>query len=549
MFKPIISKAGVIITDSEGKILFVSPGVEETLQIKQNEWKGEKIGKLFGVEAQEKIKQLSRGRKKVEGRSLEWKKRNGTTFLLSLSFQPISIDKSTLKIVVIIHEITSLHNLFTELLREKNRLQAILESINEGVFTIDPYWRITSFNRAAERITGYQREEVLGKKCYEVFNTPLCQTNCPLKRSLSGLFPIEGEEAEITAKNGKKIPISISTAPLVDEEGEFIGGVEVFRDLSELKKLEEEIRERYSLGNIIGKSPQMQRVYELIHLVSQTDTHVLIEGETGTGKNLVAKTIHFLSPRKNKPFITIPCAAIPEQLLESELFGHEKGAFTGATARKLGKFELAEGGTVFLDEVAELSPALQAKVLRVIEDKEFERVGGTETIKVDVRIISATNQNLKDLVEKGKFREDLYYRLKVMVIHLPPLRERREDIPLLVNHFIQKFNQKFGKNIKKVSPQVMDLLLDYEWPGNVRELENAIEHAFIHCKGEIIYREHLPEELTGKEPLPIRELRKMEEEIIRKTLTETGGNKSKAAKLLGISRTTLWRKIKKMEGK
>ncbi|MCD6521189.1 sigma 54-interacting transcriptional regulator [Candidatus Calescamantes bacterium] len=459
------------------------------------------------------------------------------------------MDKSTLKIVVIIHEITSLHNLFTELLREKNRLQAILESINEGVFTIDPYWRITSFNRAAERITGYQREEILGKKCYEVFNTPLCQTNCPLKRSLSGLFTIEGEEAEITTKNGKKIPISVSTAPLVDEEGEFIGGVEVFRDLSELKKLEEEIRERYSLGSIIGKSPQMQRVYELIHLVSQTDTHVLIEGETGTGKNLVAKTIHFLSPRKNKPFITISCAAIPEQLLESELFGHEKGAFTGATARKLGKFELAEGGTVFLDEVAELSPALQAKVLRVIEDKEFERVGGTETIKVDVRIISATNQNLKELVEKGRFREDLYYRLKVMVIHLPPLRERREDIPLLVNFFIEKFNQKFGKNIKKVSPQVMDLLLDYEWPGNVRELENAIEHAFIHCKGEIIHREHLPEELTRKKPLPIGELRKMEEEIIRKTLAETGGNKSKAAKLLGISRTTLWRKIKKMEGK
>jgi transcriptional regulator with PAS, ATPase and Fis domain len=331
-----------------------------------------------------------------------------------------------------------------------------------------------------------------------------------------------------------------------------MGGVETFRDLSLIKTLSEELQERHSFGNIIGENAQMQEIYNLLKMVSETFSTVLIQGETGTGKELVARAIHYNSPRKDQPFIKVSCAALPETLLESELFGYKKGAFTGAIKDKPGKFELAHGGTIFLDEVGEISIPIQSKLLTVLEDREFEPLGGTETVKVDVRIIAATNRNLKEAVEKGQFREDLYYRLNVIPIILPPLRERSDDISLLVNYFIVKFNQKMGKEIISVSSRAMALIMDYPWPGNVRQLEHALEHAFIHCSQRIIEVEHLPQEIRGGETNLVKMVLgsskpfdEVERQVILETLRQNHGNQEKTAQALRISRTTLWRKLKK----
>jgi len=435
---------------------------------------------------------------------------------------------------------------YSEVIKERNRFQAVLNSIADGVFTVDMNFHITTFNSSAERITGFKKSDVTGKPCHSVFRSTSCGEGCPLRETLRTGVPVRDREIEITSKDGDRIPISISTALLRDEHGEVIGGVETFRDLSELKKLSEELKGRYSFGNIVGKSERMQKVYELIKSVAPTNATVLIRGETGTGKELVARAIHYSSPRSGRPFVAVSCAALPENLLESELFGHVKGAFTGAVADRKGRFELADGGTLFLDEIGDVSLRVQSKLLRVLETKEFERVGGTETIGVDVRLIAATNRNLEDKIRSGEFREDLYYRLNVVQIELPPLRERREDIPLLVEHFIARFNRETGRSISGVSQKAMDILVDYNWPGNVRQLENAIEHAFIHCHSGLIQPEHLPEEILSQEPIIKGEgtLTSAEKQLIESALRRRNWNRTLAAKDLGISRTTLWRKIK-----
>jgi len=473
---------------------------------------------------------------------------------------PILVDTTPLydyqgKVIGVIQtfkSIAEVYQLSIDLLQKETRLQTVLNSIADGVFTVDTQWRITSFNPAAERITGYQEEEVMNKPCHSVFRSPACSEGCPLRRTLESGQSIYNFEMEILNSRGQVIPISVSTALLIDEEGEVMGGVETFRDLSLIKTLSEELQERHSFGNIIGKNAQMQEIYNLLKMVSETSSTVLIQGETGTGKELVARAIHYNSPRKDQPFIKVSCAALPETLLESELFGYKKGAFTGAIKDKPGKFELAHGGTIFLDEIGEISIPIQTKLLRVLEDKEFEPLGGTETIKVDVRVITATNRNLKDAVEKGQFREDLYYRLNVIPIILPPLRERSDDIPLLVNHFIAKFNQKMSKEIISVSSRAMALLVDYPWPGNIRQLEHALEHAFIHCSERIIEVEHLPQEIREEETNLVKMVLgsskpfdEIERQVILETLRRNHGNREKTAQALGISRTTLWRKLKK----
>jgi PAS domain S-box-containing protein len=439
-----------------------------------------------------------------------------------------------------------------EFIREKERSEAIINSIADGVVTLSRDLKITSFNLSAERITGYSAEEVVGKPCHDVFRSRGCENACPVRALMHTGKAMVEVEMDIASNDGSLIPVSVSAALLKDENGDVVGAVESFRDLSRVKTLTEELKGKYSFRNIIGKSHEMQEVYHLIRSVARTNVTVLIHGDTGTGKELAARAVHYESPRAAQPFVVVHCAALPETLLESELFGHVKGAFTGATSDRKGRFQLADLGTLFLDEISEVSPAIQVKLLRVLENKQFERVGESRTTQVDVRLICATNRNLKQMISEGKFREDLYYRINVVSLRLPPLRERDEDIPLLVQHFIDKFNSETGKHVSKVHPDTMDILIDYAWPGNVRELENAIGHAFVHCRGDMILPEHLPHDIHetvsvgGEAALKtMGSLDEVEKAAIAEMLERCKGNRSRAAKRLGIGRSSLWRKMKK----
>ena len=426
----------------------------------------------------------------------------------------------------------------------------ILDSISEGVFTVDMNWRITSFNRAAERITGIPRDKAIGQPCKDVLRADICETTCTLRQTIHTGKPIMNKAVHIIDIRGRKKAIAVSTALLRDKKGNVIGGVETFRDMSMVEQLRKEITSGYCCEDIISQSHKMREIFAILPNIAASDATVLLEGETGTGKELFARAIHNLSSRKNKPFIAVNCSALPDTLLESELFGYRAGAFTDAKKDKLGRFALAEGGTLFLDEIGDISPAIQVKLLRVLQDKTYEPVGGVSSVKADVRIIAATNKKLEELLERGGFREDLYYRINVVKLELPPLRERKEDIPLLVEHFISRFNSLYAKNISCVTNDVMVALLAHDYPGNIRELENIIQHCFVLCQGEIIELEHLPnsirklhepESTTGGE---YTSLKQMEIALITRALKRTGGNKTAAAKQLGIDKSTLFRKIK-----
>ena len=429
----------------------------------------------------------------------------------------------------------------------------ILDSIADGVFTIDKELNITSFNRAASRITGMTHEDALGRKCFNIFHADICHAGCALKQTLSSGKEFIDVPVKIMNHEGNIIPISISTALLKDEKGNIIGGVETFRDLSAFEALKKEISRTYSMGDIIGKNHEMQLIFEILPQMAESESTILIQGESGTGKELFARAIHNLSRRRDFPFIAINCGALPENLLESELFGYKKGAFTDAKKDKPGRFALAERGTLFLDEIGDLPAPLQAKLLRVLQEREYEPLGATATVKADVRIIAATNRNLMDMVRQRLFREDLFYRLNILKIDLPPLRRRKEDIALLVNHFIKKLNLKTGKKILFVSEDVMRLLMSYDFPGNIRELENIVEHAFVMSREERMNVEHLPKEfresfMTVAEDMPRAEANdflRAEEEAVRKALATNSGRRSAAAKALGIHPTTLWRKMKR----
>ena len=428
--------------------------------------------------------------------------------------------------------------------------ETILSSLNEGVFCIDENWRISFFNEAAAEITGVSREEALGRPCHEVFRSNICKKACALRYTLETGKTIASMAIEITNKKGSKVPVSISTAILRDKQGKFVGGVETLRDLSLLEQLRKELDAKHTFEDIISKSPRMQHVFELIPTIAESESTVLITGGSGTGKGLIAQAIHNQSPRADNPFITVNCGAIPDTLLESELFGYKAGAFTDARRSKAGRFTLAQGGTIFLDEIGDVSPAIQAKLLRVLQDKVFEPLGGVQSIKADVRIIAATNMNLRELVKEGRFRTDLYYRINVFRLELPPLRERMEDIPLLVNHFIARFSALKGKEISAVSPEALAILMKHDYPGNVRELENIIEHAFVLCPGGMIQAHHLPDELQPRTSTPQREtldlLGEYEKELILNALRRNQWNRLQAAKELGIHKTTLFRKIRKL---
>jgi PAS domain S-box-containing protein len=429
----------------------------------------------------------------------------------------------------------------------------ILNSIADGVFTTDNDGKITFMNKAGEEITGFSNKEALGRYCFDIFRADICQSRCALKETLKTKKEIINLPATILKKGGQKVPISISTAVLKNERGQMIGGVETFRDLSAIEELKKELSQKYTLGDIISKNHLIHDIFNILPNIAESDSTVLIQGASGTGKELFAKAIHHLSRRKEKPFIKVNCGALPDTLLESELFGYVKGAFTDAKKDKPGRFALANEGTIFLDEVGDMSPSLQVKLLRVLQEKEYEPLGSTSPRKTDVRIIAATHQDLSKLVSEGKFRDDLFYRLNVVRIELPPLSQRREDIPLLIDAFVQKFNAKMGKQIMGVSDQALRLLLKYDYPGNVRELENIIERAFVLCGGNRIDKDCLPKERTMNRE-EIKSIRPLEEkypferaeaEVLEKTLKKHQGNRINTAQELGISRATLWRKIKR----
>ena len=434
---------------------------------------------------------------------------------------------------------------------QTRRDAVVLDSINEGVFTVDKEWRITTFNNAATKITGVPRDQAIGNRCSDVFRADICEKDCALRRTMSEGKPVVNMTAHIINHEGQRVPIRISTALLQDETGEVIGGVETFQDLSQIDQLQRELQNRYTFEDIVGRSPAMQRLFDIVPQISASTSTVLIEGASGTGKELFARAIHNLSPRRKKPFIAVNCAALPDTLLESELFGHKAGAFTDAKHDKPGRFELAHGGTLFLDEIGDISPAMQVRLLRVLQERQVEPLGGIQAIPVDVRVVAATNRNLTELVRSGTFREDLYYRIRVIYLKLPELKQRREDIPLLVDTLIARFNRLQDRDIAGVSERVIARLMEHDYPGNVRELENIIEQAFVLCQGGLIECEHLPFELrpttTAKgQDIHSTTLKDMEVLHIQRTITRHNGNRKKAADALGINVSTLYRKIQQL---
>lgn len=426
----------------------------------------------------------------------------------------------------------------------------ILDSIADGVFSVDDRWRITSFNRAAEKITGVSREDAVGQRCKDVLKAEICDRGCLLKKTMETGKPVVNRTVYIVNAEGRRLPISISTALLRDEDDRIIGAVETFRDLSLEEQLRKKIEARYSFEDIISRNHRMHELFSILPDIANSASTVLIEGESGTGKELVARAIHNLSPRKSRPFVAVNCGALPDTLLESELFGYKAGAFTDARKDKPGRFKLAEKGTLFLDEIGDVSPAMQVRLLRVLQEKTYEPLGSVESVRHDVRIIAATNKKLPDLVREGKFREDLYYRINIVRLELPPLRERMEDIPLLVDHFIGHFNVLQNKEIAGVTDEALACLMTYTYPGNIRELENIIERAFILCKSGMIDRIHLPDPvcgISGAAEIPAWEsmsFRDMEAIFLTNVLRRNAWNKSRTARELGIHKSTLFRKLK-----
>ncbi len=423
------------------------------------------------------------------------------------------------------------------------------------MFTVDLEHNITSFNRAAEKITGMSCLKAIGKKCHEVFQVDICQGECVLRQSMENGEEVKDCRVTIKDVSDHHVPVSVSAANLLNDDGVVVGRVWTFRDLSTEELLRKEIAEKYTFEDIISKSHAVKKILDILPDIAESDSTVLIEGPSGSGKELFAKAIHNLSKRSQGKFVGINCGALPDTLLESELFGYVKGAFTDAKRDKPGRFAMAQGGTILLDEIGDISTALQIKLLRVLQEKEYEPLGATYTLKTDARIIAATNRNLPELVARGQFREDLYYRLNVVKITLPSLAARREDIPLLIDHFLRIFNSRKEKDIQQLSGEAMAMLMSHDFPGNIRELENIIEYAFVLCRNHEIRPEHLPQDLwrhvVGEQqtqlPAPkLNLIAQAEAETIRQALIRNQGSKQKTAMEMGLHKTTLWRKMKKL---
>lgn len=430
---------------------------------------------------------------------------------------------------------------------------AILDSISDGVFTVDLNWNITYINHAAEHILGISRSEAIGHPCWEIFRADMCEHTCALRKTLATGTPIVCRHATLVTPHGKRVPISVSTAILYDHDGKILGGAETFRDLTLVEELRRELKGLIQVGEIVSQSPAMRPLLGVLPQVAEAEVSVLIQGETGTGKELIARSLHELSPRRRGPFIAVNCGALPDSLLESELFGYTRGAFTGANRDRQGRFAAAEGGTLFLDEVGDVSPALQVRLLRVLQERSFEPLGSSQAKEVDVRIVAATNRDLDHLIATKEFRQDLFYRLGVVRLHVPPLRERSDDIPLLVDHFVERFNSLHGKEFLGVETEAMRALMNHDFPGNVRELENMIAHAFVFSQGPMLSLADFPNTLSKQiEPnsnstQPIASsIKNTEANLILTTLKRLDFNRKATAEALGIHKSTLFRKIRRL---
>ncbi|MFW6253744.1 MAG: sigma-54 interaction domain-containing protein [Chitinivibrionales bacterium] len=425
----------------------------------------------------------------------------------------------------------------------------ILDSIADGVFTVDNDWNVTSFNGAAEKIIGISRRDAMGRKCWEVFHADVCEKSCTLRKTLKTGTPCTNKTVTIVNSQGKAVPISISTAILRDRNGVVAGGVETFRDLSELQELRKEIVGRNTFSDIVTRDHRLLSMFDSLPAIARSNSPVLILGESGTGKELMARAVHNLSARATGPFVAVNCGALPENLLESELFGYRKGAFTDAKTDKPGRFDRAQGGTLFLDEIADLTQSIQVKLLRVLQEHIYEPLGSTTSVKADVRIISATNRDIESMVHQGTFRQDLYYRINIMPLTLPPLRERSGDIPLLTDHFINHFNSLYHKNIERLSSDALSALMSYSYPGNIRELENMMHHAFVLCEEAVIERRHFPDRFNQKNAPGLKaadSLELFEKKQIEEALAQNRYNRTLTSRRLGIHPTTLWRKMRKL---
>ena len=429
--------------------------------------------------------------------------------------------------------------------------EVILDSLNDGVVTIGLDKKIKYLNKAAERLLGYSREEAKEMSCAQVVRCAACDHECLLEQALSARRNIYNYETVLRNKNGKRVMISTNTILLKNKSGRVTGGVEIIRDRSQIEALNEALRGKYSFESIIGKNHRMQSVYSLLPEMARSESGILIEGELGTGKELLAHAIHENSPRREKPFIKVNCSGLTDVMLACELFGYVKGAFTGAVSDRVGQLEWADGGTLFLDEIGYMSPAAQAKLVQFLKEKRFERVGDDRKIRADVRVIAATHRDINSAIEQGEFLIELYDQLRAFPAILPPLRERRDDIPLLVQHFLKRFNALTEKKIKSIAPAAMEILLNYDYPENIQELENVMEHAVVLCQGSTILPSHLPKDIFYvKDDFIDRAIEQedpfktLERQLVLKVLSQTDWDYQEAAYRLKVSRTTLWRKIK-----
>lgn len=438
-----------------------------------------------------------------------------------------------------------------ETIRNLKNFSTILDSVADGVFTVDENMNILSFNRAAEEITGFSHDDAIGRPCHEIFRSEACAFVCPVKEAIETGESVLNREVEIFDRNNKKKPISVSASVLIDGNGRVRGGVETMRDLSVLHTLKKELNQNFTFHDLVSRNPSMRRLFNVLEDIAASEATVMLHGESGTGKELFARAIHDLSPRREGPLVIVNCGALPETLLEAEIFGVRKGAYTGAVENRPGRLETCNGGTFFLDEIGDLPLLLQVKLLRVLENREFQPLGAKNPMKADVRFITATHRNLEEMVEEGTFRRDLYFRINIVRLSIPPLRERKEDIPLLLEIALTKFNASYGRKVQRVSPDVLKLLLNYDFRGNVRELLNVIEQAVILCKGNEIGLDLMPKEFLdsaekGKN-LRRRSSKAPEPSILHEVISRHRGNRAGAAQELGIDRSTLWRWVKSAE--
>ncbi len=432
-----------------------------------------------------------------------------------------------------------------------NYLNNIMDSVADGVFTVDRSMRIIAFNHAAERLTGIIREDAIGRPCHDIFRTSACENLCPIREAIRTGSPVTNREATITNNEGQSVPVSISASILYDAEGTLIGGVETIRDVRSASSVTGQVSEKQSFHNLISRNPVMHRLFDVIEDIAASNATVFLNGESGTGKELFARAIHDLSPRREGPMVTVNCGALPETLLESEIFGVRKGGtFAAATENRPGRLEMCYGGTFFLNEIGDLPLPLQAKLLRVLENHEFQPLGARTPIKADVRFITATHRNLDKMVAEGTFRQDLYFRFNTVTLNIPPLRERREDIPLLLDMALKRFNLTYNKQVRSISPDVLKLLLNHSFPGNVRELLNLAEQSVILCRGTEITLEHLPTNVLNKTQGHIQSTHRTGRipslNELTNLLSRYGGNRGQVAQQLNVDRTTLWRWMKRL---